>query len=98
MTRAFRLSLASAGLAAAIVVTGCSATPLVTRERMTLGEANVEGMECRQDKPITTNIPRTICASPEAWAKYDERARRATEELIAEGRKAPNVGGFNRPN
>jgi hypothetical protein len=82
---------------AAALLGACSATPLVTKERMTLGEANIDGLECRKDKPITTNIPRTICASPQAWAAFDERRRKETDELMAEGRKAPNVGGFNRP-
>ncbi len=97
MTNSFRLTLASTVLAAASL-TGCAAAPLVTKERMTLGEANIDGMECRRDKPITTNIPRTICASPQAWAAFDERRRSETDELLAEGRRAPNVGGFNRPN
>lgn len=98
MSHILRLHLGLAGIATAIVLAGCAATPLVTKERMTLGEANIEGMECRRDKPITTNIPRTICASPQAWAAFDERRRSETDDLLAEGRKAPNVGGFNRPN
>jgi hypothetical protein len=86
-----------AGLATvAAVLAACSSTPLVTKERMTLGEANIEGMECRKDRPPDTNIPRTICASPEAWAIFDERRRRETADLLAEGRKYANVGRFNR--
>lgn len=86
------------GVTFAAVVSGCSSAPLVTRERMTLGEANIEGLECRKDKPITTNIPRTICASPEAWAAFDQRRRSETDDFLAEGRKVPNVGRFNRSN
>lgn len=85
-----------AALAATTVVSACSTTPLVTSEHMTLGEANIEGMECRKDRPPDTNIPRTICASPEAWAAFDERRRRETADLLAEGRKSGNVGRFNR--
>jgi hypothetical protein len=86
-----------AGLAtAAAALAACSTTPLVTSEHMTLGEANIEGMECRKDRPPDTNIPRTICASPEAWAVFDERRRRETADLLAEGRKYANVGRYNR--
>lgn len=80
----------------AIAVSACSTTPLVTREKMTLGEANIEGMECRRDRPPDTNIPRTICASPAAWAAFDENRRRETDALFAEGRQNANVGRFNR--
>ena len=81
---------------AAIVLTACSATPTVTKERMTLGEAGIEGMDCRREKAPDTNIPRTICASPEAWAVFDDKRRRETEALLAEGRKYANVGRYNR--
>ncbi len=87
--------LALAGIAATAMA-ACSTTPTVTKERMTLGEANIEGMECRKDKAPDTNIPRTICASPQAWAVFDEARRRETEELMAEGRKYANVGRYNR--
>ncbi|MFT3725060.1 MAG: hypothetical protein QM773_15930 [Hyphomonadaceae bacterium] len=80
----------------AIALAACSTTPTVTKEKMTLGEASIEGMECRQDKAIDTNIPRTICASPEAWAKFDERRRKETDDLLAEGKKYANVGRYNR--
>lgn len=86
-----------AGLGAmAFALAACAATPTVTKERMTLGEANIEGMECRKDRAPDTNIPRTICAAPEAWAIFDEKRRRETAELLAEGRKSANVGRFNR--
>ncbi len=91
-----RIALLASIVTATLVVSACSTTPLVTRERMTLGEANIEGMVCRKDKPPDTNIPRTICASPEAWAVFDERRQRETAALMAEGRKYANVGRFNR--
>jgi hypothetical protein len=78
------------------LVAGCTATPSITREKMTLGEANIEGLVCRKDKAPDTNIPRTICASAEAWALFDERRLRETADLLAEGRKYTNVGRFNR--
>jgi hypothetical protein len=82
-------------LAAFAAVAACTTTPTVTKQRMTLGEANISGMECRRGKPIDTNLPRTICASPEAWASYDEQARRATDELMFRGRELGNA--FGRP-
>lgn len=91
-----RIALLASIVTATLVVSACSTTPLVTRERMTLGEANIEGMVCRKDKPPDTNIPRTICASPETWAVFDERRQRETAALMAEGRKYANVGRFNR--
>lgn len=99
MTRAFLFSGLFSGISlAAIALSACSMTPTVTRERMTLGEANIEGMECRRDVPIDTNIPRTICASAASWAAFDEKRRRETDSILAEGRQNANVGAFNRPN
>jgi hypothetical protein len=92
----FRTILIAALGAAATVVSACSVTPSVTKQTMTLGEANIEGMECRRERAPDTNIPRTICASPESWAVFDEKRRRETAELLAEGRKTSNVGRFNR--
>ena len=83
-------------LTVAAVLVGCSATPIVTKQRMTLGEANIEGMECRKDAPPDSNIPRTICASSRAWAAFDENRQRETDAILAEGRRNANVGAFNR--
>lgn len=82
--------------ATVFVLAACAATPAVTRERMSLGEANIEGMECRKDREPNTNIPRTICAPPESWAAFDEKRRRETADLLAEGRKSSNFSRFNR--
>jgi hypothetical protein len=65
---------------------------------MTLGEADIQGMECRRDTPVDSNIPRTICASAKSWAAFDENRRRETNDILAEGRQNANVGAFNRPN
>ena len=82
-------------LAALAALSGCSITPTVTKQKMTLGEANIGGMECRREKPIDTNVPRTICASAGAWAAYDEQARSATDDLLFRGRELGNA--FGRP-
>lgn len=89
-----RMFLAPALCAAALAA--CSTTPLVSREKMTLGEANIEGLECRHERAIDTNIPRTICATPQAWAKFDERRRQESADLMAEGKKYSNAGRYNR--
>lgn len=60
-------------LTAAALVTGCSMTPIVTKQRMTLGEANIEGMECRWQTPPGSSIPKNYCAKPEYWARFDKR-------------------------
>ena len=84
--------------ASALILGACSTTPLVTKTDAMLTPTQIAdmGLVCRRDKPPDTNIPRTICASKVAWATFDERRRRETDDLMAEGRKAPNVGQFNR--
>ena len=84
--------------AAMLALAACNTTPTVTRTNATLTPAQIAemGLICRKDKPPDTNIPRTICASEESWAAFDERRRKETAELMAEGRKYANVGRFNR--
>jgi hypothetical protein len=72
-------------------------TPTVTKARMTLGEANIEGMECRVVRPISSQQPRTICASPESWAAQDKKERLASEDLFREQRARNAVTRFNLP-
>jgi hypothetical protein len=93
-----RSSLGLVLMVATVAVSACSTVPNVTRERttMTIAEIEAEGLICRKDRPPDTNIPRTICASEQAWATFDERRRRETDDLLAEGRKAPNAARFNR--
>jgi hypothetical protein len=79
-----------------VLVAGCSLTPTVTKQKMLLGEVDMSGLECRRDTPPDSNLPRTICASPAAWASFDERRRSDTDDILAEGRKHANVGAFNR--
>jgi hypothetical protein len=71
--------------------------PTVTKINTTMTPRDIReaGLECRQLVPIDSNIPRTICASSAAWAAYEERARRATDELFARGRELGNA--FGRP-
>ena len=80
------------------LLTGCTTTPLVTKERSMMTPAQIKeaGLECRKNVAIDTNIPRTICASPKSWARYEARARGATDELLAKGREQSNVGRFSR--
>lgn len=88
-----------AGLIGAVaLLTACSATPTVVRTdaMMTPAQIKEQGLVCRKDKPPDTNIPRTICASEQAWAAFDERRRKETADILAEGRKNTNVGRFNR--
>jgi hypothetical protein len=82
----------------ALMLGACSTQPTVTRTDTTMTPAQIadSGLICRRDTPPDTNIPRTICASKDSWAAFDERRRRETEELLAEGKKYPNVGRFNR--
>jgi hypothetical protein len=87
-----RLSFA----AVALMTAGCATEPTVTKERMTLGEARIEGMECRRTTPIGTTFKRTICASPEAWARFDAERLAETGLLFDKARSLQNVDKFGR--
>ncbi len=92
-----RYLLISSVLLSGFVLSGCISTkPLVTKQTMTLAETDITGMECRRDTPPDTNIPRTICATRESWATFDQRRRLETEALFTEARQYSNVGRFNR--
>lgn len=43
----------------------------------------MEGLECRADKPPGSSIGRTICASPEDWARYEKDQIAKSQALIA---------------
>lgn len=81
-----------------LILTACSATPSVvkTDAMMTPAQIAEAGLVCRTQPPIGSALPRTICASEQAWAAYDRRARLASEDLFAAGRELPNSGRFNR--
>jgi hypothetical protein len=82
-------------LAAGALLAGCATEPKITKETMTLAEANIEGLECRIDNPMGSNMPRTICASPAAWAKYDRNQEFNTDKMLENGRSSPN-NAFDR--
>ncbi|MBU6319328.1 MAG: hypothetical protein KGS00_06710 [Alphaproteobacteria bacterium] len=86
--------LVFAGLS--LLAAGCAATPQVTRETMTLGEAGIEGMECRRETIIGSSFKRTICASPETWARYDAQKRQEAERYMDSPRQQSNVNKFGR--
>lgn len=70
----------------ATMAAGCSMTPLVTKERMSLGEADITGMECRRIIPANSNIPKKMCAKPESWAKFDTRQADIAANFIDDAR------------
>jgi hypothetical protein len=88
-----RLSLL---LLAAAIAGACSTSPTVVSERTTLGAVDMAGMECRVDTPPDTNVPRTICASPEQWAALDRKERAVADQVFDSIRETPN-GRFSTP-
>lgn len=70
----------------ATLLGACTTSPSVTRTRTTLGEVNMDGLECRRDKPAGSSIGRTICATPENWAKYDADQRAKTQAMLDRNR------------
>jgi hypothetical protein len=62
---------AAALLGLAVMAAGCSMTPSVTKERMTLADTDISGMECRRILNTGTSIAKTMCANPESWKRYD---------------------------
>ena len=86
------------GTCAVTALAACTVVPQVKREDTTMTRAQIEaeGLVCRTDRPSDTNIPRTICASETAWAAFDERRKRETDDLLAIGRSSANFGRFNR--
>lgn len=66
-----------AGLAAA-----CATQPSLNKTVMPLGEVDMTGMECRRERPINTNQPRTVCASPQQWAAYDKKQQEESDRFF----------------
>lgn len=77
---------------------GCSTVPTVERSHTTMTRAEIEeaGLICRREKPMDTHIKRTICASEQAWAAFDDKRRIETDELLGDIRSRPNAGRFRR--
>ena len=99
MTRPRSMSLVFAGLTVScLTLAACTVTPAVTRTSTTMTPAEIAemGLVCRTETPPDTNIPRTVCASEQAWAAYDRRTQAAAQEFFAEGRKGANTGRFVR--
>ncbi len=66
----------------ALLLASCSTSPSITRTKTTLGEVDMTGLECKRDTPAGSSIARTICATPEDWAKLEsEEAARSQAEL-----------------
>ena len=78
------------GVATAALLAGCSTTPLISKERMTLGEADITGMECRRETSVASSLPKTMCAKPEYWAKFDRREQDKTSSFFREIRDDDN--------
>jgi hypothetical protein len=89
------IRICMAAIAAALAA-GCTMTPTVKKleTTMTMREIREAGLECRQIVPIDSNIPRTLCATPEGWESYLERTKEATDELFAKSRELANTGRF----
>lgn len=78
--------VAGAAAVCTALLTACAASPLITRTRTTLGEVNMEGLECRGDKPPGSSISRNICATPEAWAKYEADGAAESKAMLDRNR------------
>jgi len=82
----------------ATLLSACSTVPNIEHQRMTMTRAEIEaeGLVCRRDRPTDTLIPRTVCASEQAWAAFDERRRLETDDLMGDIRSRSNAGRFRR--
>jgi hypothetical protein len=83
-------------VAALAAIAGCSTAPSITRQKMTLGEADISGMECRRAPPTGSNMKQTVCASPEAWAEYDKKREFENKQIFETDRVKTGVGPFGR--
>ena len=85
-----------AALALAVGLGACTLTPSVTRTKATLGEVDMTGLDCRTDRPIDSNLPRTICASAQSWAAYDRQQAEKADRLMDEMDRLANSDPFGR--
>lgn len=82
------------GVLAAASLGACTTKPAISRTTATLGEVDMTGLVCRQEKPIDSNQKRTVCASPEAWAAYDKRMIEHSEAFFDEQVRQANTDQF----
>ena len=90
--------LAALAPLAALGLAACSTQPAITSERTTLTPAQIAemGLECRKETALGTTIPRNVCASPAAWARYDADGADDTQRVFNEIGIAPNDRFNNR--
>ncbi len=79
---------------AALVAAGCAIQPTITHTRSTLGEVDMTGMVCRTEKPVGSNSQQTVCASREAWARYDANGLAQANRLLDDAKESTNVRQF----
>lgn len=65
-----------------LLLAACSVSPSIVRTKTTLGQVNMEGLECRRDKTPGSTIGRTICASPEHWARYENEQAQQSQAML----------------
>lgn len=68
----------------AAALTGC-ASHSITRTQTTLGEVDMNGLECRRENQPGSSIGRSYCTSPEAWAKLDAKEKAQSAALLNRG-------------
>jgi hypothetical protein len=66
------------------LISACSVSPSISRTKTTLGEVDMAGLDCRRDQPAGSHIGRTICASPEAWSKYESEEGSKSQAMLGE--------------
>ena len=80
-----------------VAFSGCTTQPSFTKQRMTLAQAGgVDGLECRRAAPVGSNMKQTVCASPEAWVKYDREREFENQLIFDTDQVKTGVGPFGR--
>jgi hypothetical protein len=70
------------------VAAGCTATPLVTKDRMTMAEATagMENLQCRRVLQTGTSIPKQMCAEEATWKRYDASHQEDSDRFLDQAR------------
>lgn len=71
---------------AAVATLAACASHSITRTHTTLGEVDMDGLECRSGKQPGSSIGRSYCATPEAWASYDAKEKAQSRALLDRNR------------